>query len=72
MKKEGGKLRKRRYVRFSDFYCTECGSKMRLPRIDRQREPGHIKTMWCYKCKEETDFIEVRDRDFILKEVVNI
>lgn len=47
--------------RYTHFECTKegCTAKIQLPRAKSDmREKGHIKTMWCYKCKEETDHIE--------------
>lgn len=46
----------------STFLCKECGCKMELPRtFTRRREIFHIKTMYCIKCKKETDFIETEE-----------
>jgi hypothetical protein len=49
-------------IQISDFYCTKCGNRsMSLPRQNgRYREPGHLKRLWCYKCKEEINHAEVR------------
>ena len=47
----------------SDMYCTQCGKK-NIP-IQRkpgsQREPGHLKKMWCIYCGKEVNMVEVRD-----------
>ena len=64
-----GRFSKGSRIKYSDFYCTKCKSKITLPRIYQTREKGHIKTMWCYKCKAEENFVEVRERDFILENV---
>lgn len=51
-------MRKQKYV-ISYLRCQECGEIMPIPRlISAQRENNHIKTMWCWKCKKERDFIE--------------
>lgn len=49
-------------IKISDFYCTKCGKcSMSLPRRNgRYREPGHLKTLWCYHCKEEVNHAEIR------------
>ena len=41
------------------FRCPECGSFMYAPKKKRS-EKKHVKTMWCWKCKEERDmeFVE--------------
>lgn len=46
-----------------DFYCTRCGSKgMTVPRVKgKLREPGHLKKLFCLKCKEEVNHVEVID-----------
>lgn len=46
----------------SNFYCTECGGKgipiMRL--TGKDREAGHLKRLFCLKCRKETNHAEVR------------
>lgn len=43
----------------SKLICGECGAEMLIPRKRGQRrEQGHIKHMYCYKCKEVRGFIE--------------
>lgn len=47
----------------SDMYCTQCGKK-NIPvqrRVGREREPGHLKKMWCIYCNKEVNMVEVRD-----------
>lgn len=46
----------------SKFYCTQCGREgIPLPRKDgRNREPGHLKRLYCIYCKQEHNFAEVR------------
>lgn len=46
----------------SDFYCTQCGNKaLMLPRKkSQQREPGHLKKMFCIYCQKEHNCVEVR------------
>ena len=46
----------------SEFYCTCCGKKgipiARKP--GQQREPGHLKKLFCLNCQEETNHVEIR------------
>lgn len=59
--------RRGRNSKTSDMYCSECGAYMPIARNPaEQREKGHCKNLWCFKCKKETVFNEVRDKDFIL------
>lgn len=46
----------------SDFYCTECGSRgiPIMRKAGQSREPGHLKKLFCLKCKKETNHVEVR------------
>ncbi len=48
----------------SDFYCTICGNKgiplIRIP--GKEREPGHLKKLFCLHCQKETNMAEVRNR----------
>ena len=48
-------------ITISDMYCEDCGFHTTVPRkTGRQREKGHMKTMWCPKKR----FKEVREIDF--------
>lgn len=46
----------------SDFYCTQCGKKtFSLPRqASAQREPGHLKNLYCIFCKQTNNCVEIR------------
>lgn len=46
----------------SDFFCTCCGSKgIPIARIaGYNKEPGHLKKLYCLKCKKETNHVEIR------------
>lgn len=58
-----------RKVSMSIFHCQECGSKMSLPRKKNlQREKGHVKHLYCIKCREVTPHNEVRECDFTLSQ----
>ena len=54
----------RRFVKTeeSDFYCTKCGQfTYSIRRLKGQeREPGHLKRLWCPFCNEEHNCVEVR------------
>jgi hypothetical protein len=49
----------------SDFYCTCCGQKgIPAPRkASKQREKGHLKKMYCVRCKKLVNHIEIRQFD---------
>ena len=54
-----GNVKQRRNFKISYLKCTVCGSIMPIPRrFGRFREKNHIKTMYCYKCDAERDFLE--------------
>lgn len=39
----------------SNLRCAECQNVTILPRPKgRKRKDGHVKHMWCFKCKKET------------------
>lgn len=46
----------------SNFYCTHCGKQVySLPRqVGAQREPGHLKTLYCIYCRDEYNCVEIR------------
>lgn len=57
---------KRYAFSISDFICQECGFSFPLPRKKvRTREKGHIKDLYCAKCKRVTKFKEIRECDLI-------
>lgn len=46
--------------------CPECGNVTTIHRKrSRMREKNHIKHMWCFRCKEVTGHIEVKDDVFL-------
>lgn len=49
-------------VTISDFYCTQCGKKaLMIPRQQsKQREPGHLKNIFCIYCQKENNCVEIR------------
>lgn len=51
------------YFTFDDFYCTNCGKKniSVARRLGQQREPGHLKNLYCPYCKQEHNAVEVKE-----------
>ena len=46
----------------SDMYCTQCGRR-NIPvqrNAGREREPGHLKRMFCIFCGKEVNMVEIR------------
>lgn len=46
----------------SRFYCTQCANEG-IPiarKIQREREPGHLKKLYCIYCNKETNHAEVK------------
>lgn len=53
-----------RHIILSDFYCTKCGMKG-IPvfrTIGAEREPGHLKKLFCLHCQTETNMAEIAPR----------
>ena len=49
-------------TKISDFYCTKCGKKG-LPvirKIGKEKEPGHLKKLYCLYCNEEVNMVEIK------------
>ncbi len=46
----------------SEFYCTKCAKRgipiMRKP--GKQKEPGHLKKLFCLNCGEEVNHVEIK------------
>ena len=56
------KTKNPRTYNFSDFYCTQCSCKS-VPivrKAGQQREPGHLKKLYCLHCQKETNHVEIR------------
>lgn len=51
-----------RQIILSDFYCTCCGNKgIPIFRVSGQeREPGHLKKLYCLFCQQEVNMVEVK------------
>jgi len=56
------KVRDTRLQRLSDFYCTYCGHKSFpiLRRVGKEREPGHLKNLFCLYCNQERNMVEIK------------
>ena len=56
-------MKKQKQYSLSNFFCTECGHKgidiMRPS--SQQREPGHLKKLYCIYCRKEVNHVEVRE-----------
>lgn len=47
----------------SNLFCEKCGSTFPIMRQKGYgREKGHVKHVWCIKCKEVTAHLEALDR----------
>lgn len=55
-------MKNRRNFTMSQFWCTCCGQHIiDLPRPYReQREPGHLKKIYCPWCKAEKNAVEIK------------
>lgn len=57
-------MRKRsiKNLKMSDFRCTNCGNKgiSIIRENGQQREAGHLKTMYCFCCNSEQNFVELK------------
>lgn len=49
---------KQRQFVIERYKCTKCGQEMTVPRAMGKRRPlGHIKHMYCIRCKKVQPFI---------------
>ena len=54
-------MKNQRFIE-GEFYCTECGSRG-IPvqrKIGQEREAGHLKILYCLKCKKEVNHVECK------------
>lgn len=51
-----------RNMLLSDFYCTKCSYKgIPIVRtVGQEREPGHLKKIFCLHCQQEVNMVEIR------------
>lgn len=40
------------------FKCPVCGAILTAPRRHGHTHPGHVKTMYCFVCRQERDFVQ--------------
>jgi len=52
-------MRKRRHFIVRRFRCPECGTELTATKMWFRTGDGHVKTMYCYVCKEERDCIQI-------------
>lgn len=44
---------------YSTLICKECGLRVTIPRPKSfRRKEGHIKTMYCARCGQDSDHVE--------------
>ena len=43
------------------FKCPDCGNQaVAYKKSSRRTKEGHLKKLWCWKCKEEKNFVQIR------------
>jgi hypothetical protein len=51
-------MKKAQFI-ITNLICEKCGFTQSISRKrSKQRPRGHIKDIWCYKCKERTKHVE--------------
>ena len=62
-------MKKRTDIYISELRCEECGELFPIPRMmHKRREEGHIKDLWCYRCKKITKFKENTNNENIYQD----
>ena len=57
--------KKSKYPIVNNFYCTKCGNKG-IPisrKAGKEKEPGHLKKLFCIYCNEEWNMVEIKPND---------
>jgi transcription elongation factor Elf1 len=52
-------MRRRNIVEIRFFQCPVCSAKMSAPKYNGKTINGHIKTMYCYSCGKDRDFVQI-------------
>lgn len=55
---EGGDMHPR-HVQFRAFKCLKCGTVAQYPKYGERTGIGHIKTVWCYRCRRSTRHVQI-------------
>lgn len=48
-----------RAIQIRMFECPECGAVVPATKTRFKTKVGHIKTMYCYRCRKATDHIQL-------------
>ena len=48
-----------RRIQMRVFVCSQCGTKLVATKYKSKTGIGHVKTAWCYVCKETTEHIQI-------------
>lgn len=52
----------------TDLVCPECGNVTTIQRkMSKEKQEGHIKDLYCYKCQKLTKQYEVKDVSIFLE-----
>ena len=55
-------MKKKTYL--TELVCLNCGNIDIIQRLYYHKKSiGHIKDLWCYKCKEKTKNYEIKDKN---------
>ena len=47
-------------MKSSTMKCTQCGTEYTIQRVvGKEKECGHLKKVWCVKCRKDTNHVEL-------------
>lgn len=55
----------------TDLMCFNCGYILNIYRTHFQKQPFHIKDLWCPNCQTDSKFIELKDKDIMYFKLLN-
>jgi len=51
-----------RRVQMRDFQCAVCGNVSTAPKVKRKTGDGHVKHMYCWRCRQTTEHTQITRR----------
>lgn len=54
----GRRVKDERKIQMRRFQCPVCGCIQYASKLKNRTSEGHIKTMYCFKCRNCTDFVQ--------------
>lgn len=63
-------MKTKRKIVETRLICPQCGNIQKIFRLASKRKNfGHLKALWCFKCKQRINHIEIKDENISFEEL---